>query len=120
MPIALEPGKRWPIVLESDKGMSPEPTFYARALSMREQQRVAEVIDGAKDKSRSAQEVFAENLECLKNVIIGWSHMVDENNGEMIQFDSNRLCDVIDFHECRELLGQVLINGHVSHAEKKG
>ena len=88
MPIALEPGKRWPIVLDSDKGMNPEPTFYARALSMREQQRVADVIDGAKDKSKSNREVFNEHIECLKTVIIGWSNMLDANTGEMIQFSS--------------------------------
>jgi hypothetical protein len=120
MPIALEPGKRWPIVLESDKGMQPEPTFFARALSMREQQRVADVIDGAKEKSKSNREVFNEHIECLKTVIIGWSNMLDANTGEMIQFNLDRLDSIVDFHESRELLSKVLINGHVSTEEKKG
>lgn len=119
MPIALEPGKRWPIVLDSDKGMNPEPTFYARALSMRDQQRVAEVIDGAKDRSRKSADIFDEHLKCLETVIIGWSNMVDENSGEMVQFDMNRLPDLVDFHECREMLSKVIVNGHVSHEEKK-
>ena len=120
MPIALEPGKRWPIVLESDKEMIPAPTFFARALSMREQQRVADVIDGAKEKSKSNREVFNEHIECLKTVIIGWSDMLDANTGEMIQFNLDRLDTLVDFHESRELLSKVLINGHVSTEEKKG
>ena len=120
MPIALEPGKRWPIVLESDKEMIPAPTFFARALSMREQQRVADVIDGAKEKSKSNREVFNEHIECLKTVIIGWSDMLDANTGEMMQFNLDRLDTIVDFHESRELLSKVLINGHVSTEEKKG
>lgn len=119
MPIALEPGKRWPIVLDSDKGMQPEPTFFARALSLREQQRVAEVIDGAKDKTKTSGQIFEEHLKILETVIIGWSHMRDANTGEMVQFNLDRLADIIDFHELRELLSKVLINGHVSHEEKK-
>jgi hypothetical protein len=119
MPIALEPGKRWPIVLDSDKGMNPEPTFYARALSMREQQRVGEVIDAAKEKGRSTVDVFTEHLKTLETVIIGWAHMRDANSGEMVQFNLDRLPDIVDFHECRELLSKVIVNGHVSHEEKK-
>ena len=87
---------------------------------MREQQRVSDVIDGARDKSKTNREVFHEHIECLKTVIIGWSNMLDANSGEMLQFNLDRLEDIVDFHECRELLSKVLINGHVSAEEKKG
>lgn len=119
MPIALESGKRWPVVLDSDKGMKPEPTFFVRALSMREQYEVADVIDSEK-KGKTARQIFDEVLDCLKLHVIGWENMVDENTGEIIQFDLDQLNRLIDYVQARELLSKIMINGHVSHEEKKG
>lgn len=119
MPIALEPGKRWPIVLDSDKGMNPEPTFYARALSLREQSAVDDVLSGAKDKSRKVKDVFAEHFETLKKFLLGWDNMVDANTGKAVPYDVNELDNIIDFVQAREILTKMLVNEHVTLEEKK-
>ena len=47
MPLFLEPGQKYPIVLDSDadKPKESQPTFYAKSQSMRGQQKIGEVLD---------------------------------------------------------------------------
>lgn len=120
MPIALEPGRRFPVVLERDKSKSPTPTFFAKSLSMREQQQLADVIDGIEGQERTSRQLFKEHIEALQSVLVDWSHMLDEVTGEMIQFDVSRINGLLDLNEARQLLRKVLLNGHVSLEEKKG
>lgn len=116
MPISLEPGQRYPIVLESDqdKDESIRPTFFAKSQSMRGQQRVGEVLDmWSENDSLTLKQLFDSTVEVLSEVIIDWQHMGD------IPYSPDALRDVLTYSEARELLRKVMYNQHLTPDEKK-
>lgn len=116
MPISLEPGQKYPIVLDcdQDKPEATRPTFYAKSQSMRGQQKVGQVLDlWAENEKLTLAELFDATVEVLGSVIIGWSNM-----GE-IEYSTEAFRDVLTFQEARELLRKVMYNQHVTPEEKK-
>lgn len=116
MPLFLEPGQKFPVVLEIDKDKPAEsrPTFYARSQSMRNQQRIADVLDSIyAEPQPTVEQMFSDICEALATVFVGWSNMGG------IEYSKDALRDVLTFTEARELLRLVMYNQHVTHEEKK-
>jgi hypothetical protein len=116
MPLFLEPGNKYPIVLDGDAGKPAEiqPTFFAKAQSMRGQQKVAEVLDMWTDnKSLTIAELFDATIDTLGGVVIGWANMGG------IEFSTDSLRDILTYNEARELLRKVMYNQHITTDEKK-
>jgi hypothetical protein len=116
MPLFLEPGNKYPIVLDGDaeKPVEIQPTFFAKAQSMRGQQKVAEVLDMWTDnKSLTIAELFDATIETLSGVVIGWSNMGG------LEFSPDSMRDVLTYNEARELLRKVMYNQHITADEKK-
>lgn len=116
MPLFLEPGQKYPIVLDcdADKPKDVQPTFFAKSQSMRGQQAIGEVLDLWSDQPDIAiGELFDATLNVLDGVVIGWSNMGDH------EFSKEGMRNVLAFTEARELLRKVMYNQHVSADEKK-
>lgn len=116
MPVFLEPGQRYPVVLDSDAAKPAEsrPTFFAKSQSMRGQQRIADVLDRLRsDSDVTASELFEDACRVLSEVLVDWRHM----NG--IEFDVSKLPDILTYSEARELLRKIAYNQHVQFDEKK-
>ena len=117
MPLALEPGAEFPVVLDSDRDKSKEvqPTFWCRVQPMRGQQSVAKVVDLWTDTPDiSADELFQKTIDELFRVTARWSNM---GPYQLESADSFR--DVLTYNEARELLFKVMYNQHITHEEKK-
>lgn len=116
MPLFLEPGQKYPIVLDidADKPKATQPTFYARSQSMRGQQKIADVLDQwTENPDISIKDLFALTVEVLSGVVIGWVNMGGN------EFSSDALHEVLSYQEARELLRKVMYNQHITADEKK-
>jgi hypothetical protein len=100
MPRALEPGVKIPVVLDYDKGKTPEPTFYIRSFSMRENREVAEMVDAIQD-SENASDLHNRVTAVLEKVIVDWANMGRP-------FDIATIENVLTFAESQELIAKVL------------
>lgn len=116
MPVFLEPGQSFPVVLESDKEKPIElrPTFFAKSQAMRGQQKIATTLDRyTTDKEVTAEQLFDDVVTTLGEVLTGWKNMND------IPYSVDALRDVLSYTEARELLRKVAYNQHVTLDEKK-
>jgi hypothetical protein len=116
MPLFLEPGQKYPIVLDcdADKPKAEQPTFFAKAQSMRGQLRVGEALDlYTTDPDITQAELFNKTVEVLVDVLAGWQNM----GGHM--FGEEGLRSVLNYLEARELLRKVMYNQHITADEKK-
>lgn len=116
MPIFLEPGQRFPVVLDSDahKPAESRPTFYAKSQSMRGQQRIGEVLDSlSSPEGLTVEKMFGDVCDVLADVLVGWEHMAG------IEYSPEAIRDVLSYSEARELIGKVAYNQHVAPDEKK-
>jgi len=116
MPLFLEPGQKYPIVLDvdADKPKASQPTFFAKSQSMRGQQAIGEVLDVWSDQPDiPIRELFERTLDVLEGVVIGWENMGGH------EFSKDGLRNVLTFNEARELLRKVMYNQHVTADEKK-
>lgn len=112
MPILCEPDATFPVVLESDKDKTPQPTFIAKAQSMRGQQRIGATLDLWNESELSVRELFEKTLEVLGAVFVGWRNMPKPYSVEA-------LADTINYAEARELLRQVLFASQLDPESKK-
>jgi hypothetical protein len=110
MPILCDPDQLYPIVLDSDKGKENPPTFFAKALSGRQQQRNKEKIQEFKSD--------LEGFEFLPSIIFGWKNMKDSKENEIV-FSSDAMMDLLVNSEVWELIRTVQSNGHLQPDEKK-
>jgi hypothetical protein len=114
MPIALEPGEGFPVVLDSDASKPAEsrPTFLAKSQSMRGQRKIAAVLDYMHEEEVKTDDLFDRSIAALGEVIVGWKNMGRDYSKEALE-------DVLDYSEARELLRKVSANQHVTKEEKK-
>ena len=114
MPRSLEPGAKFPIVLDGDakKPASERPTFFARSLSMRQQEELSHEFDTSFDKP-TAEEIFTATCELLQKHLVGW-----ENMGTF-EFGKCDLKNLLSSDEARELLRKILANQFLKPDEKK-
>jgi len=77
MPISLEPGNRFPVVLDcdADKPAESRPTFYVLSQTMRGHQSILEAIDYRHKPEVTVEQVFNCACDKLNEVIVGWSNM---------------------------------------------
>ena len=116
MPLFLEPGQKYPIVLDidADKPKESQPTFFAKSQSMRGQQKIGEVLDlWSNSPDITLADLFDATIDVLDGVVIGWRNMGD------IEFSADKLRDVLNYSEARELLRKVMYNQHITSDEKK-
>ena len=116
MPLFLEPGQKYPIVLDidADKPKATQPTFYARSQSMRGQQMIGDALDlYTSDTAITHGELFDETIAVLIKVLCGWSNMGGH------EFGGDGLRSVLNYSEARELLRKVMYNQHITADEKK-
>jgi len=116
MPIALEPGQQFAIVLDSDaaKPKESQPTFFAKSQAMRGQLKVGQVLDlYTENPDITIDELFSKTIDALSDVLIGWKNMSG------IEYSKESLADVLSYTEARELLRKVMHNQYLNHDEKK-
>lgn len=115
MPLFLEPGQKYPIVLDSDadKPKETQPRFFAKSQCMRSQQRIGEVLDLWHEEGVTIATLFDQTIDVLDGVVIGWENMGD------LEFSADAMRDVLTYNEVRELLRKVMWNQHMTADEKK-
>lgn len=116
MPLFLEPGQKYPIVLDTDanKPEAVQPTFFAKSQSMRGQQKIGEVLDMWTDNPNlTLKELFDATIDVLDGVVVGWKNMSG------IEFSIEELRGILNYNEARELLRKVMYNQHITADEKK-
>ena len=115
MPLFLEPGQKYPVVLDSDldKPKSEQPTFFAKSQAMRGQQKIGDVLDlWTNEPDITHGTLFDATIAILREVFSGWVNM-----GEHVFPEAMR--DVLSYSEARELLRKVMHNQHITTDEKK-
>ena len=112
MPILCEPDATFPVVLESDKNKTPQPTFIAKAQSMRGQQRIGATLDLWNEPELPVDELFEKTLEVLGAVFVGWRNMPTA-------YSVDALAETINYAEARELLRLVLFASQLDPESKK-
>src|SRR5690606_36961978 len=114
MPVALDPNKRFEVVLESDKSLPDKqrPTFIFRHLTAREFMSSADDCD-ALSQSGSGRQALDSILSRLGKGIVGWRNM----NG--IEFSADKLADLLTVQEAGELLS-AMVKGNQVEAQDAG
>lgn len=120
MPIALEPGLTFKIVLDWDaeKSESIQPRTIVRALSGRCHARLADAYDGI-GKHVTTSAIQEDLVNALKPVIAGWENMIDPTTGQAIEYSPDKLLDVFNTNELMELIIKTLKAGRMAANEKK-
>ena len=123
MPKALEPGIRFPMALKSDRELPKEtrPVFWVKALSIREQEKLSEVVDSWYDKADdfTTKKWYEQHISFLLEHVEGWDNINDPETGEPIEFGEEGLRDVLSYQETVELVRLFLQNAHLDDMEKK-
>lgn len=114
MPIALEPGQQFSIVLDCDSSKPKEiqPTFFCRSQSMRGQIRISKTLDLLKPEIET-EDLFRKTVDAIGDCLIGWKNMGG------LEYSKEALFDVLSYSEARELLNKVMFNRHMDLDEKK-
>lgn len=118
MPRALEPGLIFPIVLESDRGKTPQPTFLAKSLSIRGQRRLLECVERIQQAAGKG-EVIEAAVEAVASGLVGWKHMIDPGTGQDIPYSCDALSEVLAIDELMEIVGKLIGAGQLSEEERK-
>jgi hypothetical protein len=113
MPVFLEPGQSFPVVLNCDKDKPAEsrPEFLVKSQSMRGMRRIAAFLDRDKS-SESFDEIVDKTLDELVEHVVGWRNIEPA-------FSRKALEDVLTYTEASELLRKIMVNQHVGPEEKK-
>ena len=119
MPIALDPGERFKVVLKSDQAKPAEtrPTFEYRYLTGRQWRQVGAAQDRL-DEGTGAAEIVDTIYEAARVGLVGWRNMIDPETGQEIPFDPAALEDLIGISEAQEIILAVL-SQTPNAAEKK-
>jgi len=117
---ALEPGEKFPIVLDwdADKPEGQRPTIYTVALSMRRQMRLGQLLDDA-PKSSGSREFFEALQVGLAEVVTGWRNFRNPETGEEIPFSKEALLDVFTTAEAYEVFRKVMAGNSLTKADEK-
>jgi hypothetical protein len=112
MPIALDPSKTFDLVLKSDEGKYPPPTFTFRYINGREWIGLAETLDGIQG-ANSGGKALRAIYDALRVPLVGWSNMGDHD------FAPADLDLILNPGEAKELFEKVMANIQPGDAEKK-
>ena len=105
MPLILESGGTFKVVLESDKDKpeDKQPYFEFRYLSGRDWKKLADTADKI-EQAKSGSAAIDVVFELLNMGLAGWGNMVDPGTGEEIAFDKDELERIVTIIEASELL----------------
>lgn len=117
MPIATDPNSRLRVVLECDKGKSPEPAFFVRPSTLRVWRKSVE-IEQSRHKAETPDQALNYLLEGIRLGLIGWENMIDED-GKPIEYATENLDLVIGLEDAHELLSYVQSAGLLLIQDKK-
>lgn len=117
MPLAIEPGKRYPIVLKADADKTPRPTFWARHLSSREWMEVSPIGEAA-DNAADLVEHLTKIFGALFLVLCGWDNVADRA-GNPLPFEERYFPDALNPWEARNLLWECLQAQRLGHEDAK-
>ena len=110
MPMALEPGRRYTIVLTTDKHKDTPPGFWYPYLTGRQQQQLMDSYEGIGGAASQADNMRLA-FEAAEKYLLGW-----ENMG--IEYAPGTLRDVCSVMEAMELVNRLMLQGPDA-AEKK-
>jgi hypothetical protein len=117
MPICCEPGERFPIVLDCDKGKTPEPTFWCRHLSARKFQAMTKIGQRMAETGDLDKQLDLLS-EALEMTLCGWDNLTDPA-GTPIPFDVIGIMDLLTIAEGAELFSKSTSGQHVSGSDAK-
>ena len=117
MPVLLSTNRSFPIVLDSDKGLDPEPRFLVKAFSVAMTENALETMQKITEGGGAVVAKLA--MECLVGVVVGWENMIDPETNEPIAFHRDRLASVLTLPEAMEILTKALQGNQVSEIERK-
>lgn len=105
MPIALEPGEVFKVILESDKSKpkNKQPYFEFRFLSGRKWKELVQKKDKVK-KAKGGIEAMDRLLELLALGLVNWENMRDPETKKPIKFNIKDLDRLLTMSEAGELL----------------
>ena len=106
MPLATQPGREYPIVMPSDRNVTPAPTFYCRHLNADEYAAAADVND-ALEKCASTAEYVGQMKQVLHMALTRWEHVTDVN-GRELEFCEASFGKALDPVEMRLLTAEIL------------
>lgn len=118
MPRCLDPEQMFDIVLDGDKGKSPEPTFVCRSLTLRQFRNCIVKLQGIREAA-DQNAVISEALDVIEDVVVGWRNMIDPRTGKEIKFTPGTAGDLLDIEEAVELVQKITMSGRLSEDESK-
>ena len=123
MPLALEPGASFNVVLESDKHKPAKerPYFKFRYLDGREWNKIAAMVD-LKDRLDQSNVdgdfITEETYDTVRKALVGWGNMVGRD-GKNIPYALKKLEDVVGMIEAQELIVKMMNQGLEIDVKKK-
>ncbi len=119
MPVALDPEATLEIVLESDRGKDPEPTFVFRYLAAREWQQIAAVGDRMDQVADDDLDGMMDTLiDTIAIPLCAWHHL-REPTGDEVPYDPDRIGYVLSPQEIQELIFAYMAESQLGVADKK-
>ena len=117
MPICCEPGQRYPIVLDGDKGKDPEPTFWCRHLSARKFREMTHL------GQQMAQGYELDNqldamAAAIDMALCDWENLTD-CSGRPIEYAPGLIMDLLTLGEAAELIEKIAAGQRLSGAAAK-
>ena len=105
MPITLEPGRTFRVVLESDKAKPADQQcfFELRYLSGRDWKKVTRIADSI-ESSKDGAEAIDKIFEVLAVGLCGWGNLIDPESQKPIKYDPKELDRILTMTEANELL----------------
>ncbi len=120
MPLALDPLQTIWISLKSDEDR-PEnirPAFQVRFLTARQRRQVREAINAA-IAAASDEESQRLVLEAIKLGLAGWRNMTHSAAAAALEYDPEKLTEVLTDCELFELVGLLLEKTHLAEIDLK-
>lgn len=123
MPLALEPGAHFKVVLKSDehKPAKERPFFLFRYLTGRAWNKIASMVDlrDRLDKNNvDSAFITEETYDTIRRSLVGWGNMAGPDK-KKIPYDPKMLEDVVGMVEAQELIVKMLNQGLEIDVKKK-
>lgn len=120
MPRSLDPSSRLTLVLacDVDKPVEVQPRLYARCLTLNQQRKLIDAIEGLRD-SESAAAKMESALDAAAICLVGWENVSDPVTQQPIPFSREAIGDVLSIQEIIEIFEAVIGASVPSPEDKK-
>jgi hypothetical protein len=102
MPVVLDVAQKCEYVFRSDRDKPNPPTFICSPMTCREWRNAAKLQRDVEGRADGVS-VLDEVLACVKPKIIGWRDLTG-HGGEAIEFDADKIEDVLGIQDVMEIL----------------